>query len=186
MNRGRVLRQDGGLRNCLTLIHPESDEFEVYGGIEHCRPWALNHHYLLANGVPTCAHGLYLLGMCPQAASCRKVLDHADLWVPADTGEHSSEGPFLLAHLYDYDDELARDVTAYAGAHGLVVTVNRYGDISDGTDGLGDAWYGHGSTAVRMAVSDDWPMWPVEQAAAVLLRSQPVQWPDENEVSGSA
>ena len=166
----RAARQD---RDDLSLIPPLAEEFEVYGGketTERARTWALRHHYLLASGVPICAHGLYLLPSCPGLNTCRNnfsQLDHADLWVPADSSD--GERPFILSH--PYAKSISAETVAYGNAHGLVIKRH---------PAFGDGWYGHGSIPIRMTVTENWPVWPIEAKAAVLLATQPVAWPEDD------
>jgi hypothetical protein len=154
----------------LVLIPPLAEEFSLYGGddvVARARAWALDHQYLLADQVPSCAHGLYLLSDCPRS-SCRRFsqLDHARLWVPARAvGER--EQPFLLSH--PYSDRIEDETRTYAEAHGLGV-----GSFPE----FGDDWYGSGTVPIRLTVPDDWPLWPIEATAVILLDTQPVQWPD--------
>ena len=162
--------QDGGLRANLELIPPLAAEFQVYGGKDttnRAREWAIDGRYLLTAGVPHCAHGFYLMGMCPgQCYGKFRQLDHANLWVPANSDEYDRR-PFLLSH--PYSKELHEETTAYAEAHGLTVEVNR----------PEDRWYGPGTLSVRMSVGAmNWPLWPLERDAFVLLATQPVKWPD--------
>src|ERR1700722_12372250 len=96
-------RQD---RDNLVLIPPLAEEFSVHGGASttaRARTWALNGRCLLAEGVPACAHGLYLLASCPGPGTCRtnfRQLDHANVWVPSP-GQEDTQRPFLLSHPYD-------------------------------------------------------------------------------------
>jgi hypothetical protein len=164
-------------RDDLTLIPPLADEFTVYGGAEtteRARQWALGQRYLLAGGVPACAHGLYLLACCPDLATCRnnfRQLDHADIWVPANLGEDFGR-PFLLSHSYSYADAVDDETRTYGKAHGLVVA--SYPEF-------GDDWYGYGSLPIRMTVPQEYPIWPIEAKAAILLATQPVAWPEEDD-----
>lgn len=159
-------------RDDLALIPPLAEEFSVGAGevTDRARKWALDRHYLLAAGVPKCAHGLYLFASCP-GSTCRskfRQLDHADIWVPADP---KAGRPFLLAHAYS--EEISDETRAYAAAHGL--------DYLPGRIGAGDDWYGYGTLPVCMTLPVNWPLWPIEAKVAVLLSTQPVAWPDEQE-----
>lgn len=161
-------------RDNLQLVPPLAEEFQVYGGkdtVERARKWALDGHYLLATGVPACAHGLYLLASCPDNSCCRnhfRQLDHVNIWIPA--GSVFSQRPFLLAH--PYASEISDDTRRYAEAHGLGVM--SYPEFGDG-------WYGHGTIPIRLSLPQNWPVWPIEEKAAVLLDTQPVAWPDDDE-----
>lgn len=158
-------------RDDLRLIPPLAEEFEVYGGdgtVERARDWALDGRYVLAVGVPGCAHGLYLMASCPGSTCCRNnfsQLDHVNLWIPAP--EHArTQRPFLLSH--PYADEIRDSTRLYAAAHGL--DMESYPEF-------GDDWYGHGTVPIRLTIPRDGPLWPVEAKAAVLFRTQPVAWP---------
>ena len=157
-------------RDNLTLVPPLAEEFQVYGGkdtVERARQWALDGRYLLADGVPACAHGLYLLASCPGAGTCRsnfRQLDHASVWVPAEV----SDRPFLLCH--PYASSVEDETLLYARAHGL-----QTGSYPE----FGDGWYGTGALPVRLTISPSWPVWPIERKAAVLLSTQPVTWPGD-------
>jgi hypothetical protein len=63
-----ILR-NADIRPSFKLITPMSSEFDIYGGpatVERARTWALKGRYLLVAGVlPACAHGMYLMNMCP-------------------------------------------------------------------------------------------------------------------------
>lgn len=72
-------------RDALRLIPPLAPEFALPASTERAREWALERRYLLADGIPPCAHGLYLMTSCPKG-TCRtnfRQLDHAQIWVPA-------------------------------------------------------------------------------------------------------
>jgi hypothetical protein len=160
-------------RDGLRLIPPLADEFAIIGAdaLDRARRWALGWHYLLADGVPPCAHGLYLMPSCPGPGTCRthfRQLDHARLWVP-DAPMGLGLRPFLLSH--PYSREVADETSAYARAHGLVVG----GQLT----AHADDWYGHGTLPIRMTIPQNWPLWPIEATAAILLNTQPVAWPGE-------
>src|SRR5215469_10080108 len=127
-------RQD---RDNLALIPPLAEEFSLNGdsgATERARAWALNFRFLLAEGVPACAHGLYLLGSCP-GGTCRTnfpQLDHANVWVPW-LGEDGTQRPFLLCH--PYSTSIASQTVAYGRAHGLDISIYP----------RPDGWYGHGA-----------------------------------------
>lgn len=107
---------------------------------------------------------------CPGPETCRShfpQLDHARLWVPAS---HDYGQPFLLSH--PYSDEVAAETRAYAEAHGLALSSETY---------LGDDWYGHGTLPIRLTIPENWPLWPIEREALVLLSTQPVRWPDNDD-----
>src|SRR6266516_6508304 len=110
-------------RDDLKLIPPLAAEFWLYGGedtVERARRWALDGHCVLAEGIPACAHGLYLMASCPGPSGCRNhfpQLDHARIWIPAPPGV--DRRPFILSHPYSSEIEAATQ--AYADAHGLDV-----------------------------------------------------------------
>jgi hypothetical protein len=158
-------------RDGLRLIPPLADEFAVIGRdmLERARRWALDQRCLLADDVPPCAHGLYLMPSCPGSGGCFgrfRQLDHARLWVPEPVLGDGGR-PFLLAH--PYSREVADETRTYARAHGLDLSAEAW---------CGDDWYGHGTLPIRMTIPEHWPLWPVEATAAVLLKTQPVAWPD--------
>ncbi len=168
------------LRRDLQLIPPFTSEFTVYGGtdtVQRAREWATEHRYLLAKGVPACAHGLYLMGCPGRSDACHNSTwaDHGNLWVPDLPARNPSspswtyEPPFLL--FAPYADKIADDCFLYAAAHGL--------DAS--SQGLRDGWYGAGSLPIRLTVPDDQQMWPIEREVAVLLSSWPVKWDWDDE-----
>lgn len=161
-------------RDNLRLIPPLAEEFEVYGGketVERARRWALDGRYVLADGVSSCAHGLYLLASCPGLGTCRnhfRQLDHVSVWAPAPADDEHRR-PFLLFH--PYASEISEDTRRYAEAHGL--------DIGSFPE-LGDAWYGHDTVPIRLTIPQNWPVWPIEAKAAVLFSTQPVAWPEDD------
>lgn len=152
------------------LITPGSNEFAVYGDVHtvrRAREWAVANHYLLARGVPACAHGLYMMSSCPNS-TCRsfRQLDHINLWV----SDPISGGPFLLAH--PYVNRIDDDYKLYARAHGLdLLSV-------DNAKALGDDWYGEGTIPIRLSPAKCWPVWPIEAAAAAMMAMQPYTWSD--------
>lgn len=158
-------------RDDLRLIPPLAEEFEVYGGketVERARKWALDGRYVLAEGIPKCAHGLYLMASCPGLSCCRnnfRQLDHVNLWIPAPGRD--MQRPFLLFHPYSSD--IYTDTQRYAEAHGLSARSYRE---------LGDGWYGQNTIPIRLTIPENWPIWPIEAKAAVLFSTQPVAWPE--------
>jgi hypothetical protein len=162
------------VRGELRLIPPLAEEFTVYGNaetVERARRWALGWHYLLAQGVPPCAHGLYLMDSCPGHA-CWDLpdLDHVNLWVPGEIGDPIRGRPFLLAH--PYADEIGPETRAYAAAHGLHVEASD----DDVDDPSRDNWYGGRTLPIRLAVWSSWPLWPIEAEAAAILTAYPQAW----------
>jgi hypothetical protein len=160
-------------RDDLRLIPPLAEEFLVYGGketVERARRWALNGRYVLAGGIPSCAHGLYLMPSCPGLATCRnhfRQLDHVNLWIPAPGRD--MQRPFLLFH--PYADKISEDTRRYTQAHGLDT-----GSFPQ----LGDDWYGSGTIPIRLTIPENWPLWPIEAKAAVLFSTQPIAWPEDD------
>ena len=64
----------------LELTPPLAEEFSPYGGpdtVARARRWALDRRYLLADGVPTCAHGLYLMPKLPRTGNLPQSLPPA-------------------------------------------------------------------------------------------------------------
>ncbi|MEV4722560.1 hypothetical protein [Micromonospora humida] len=90
-------------------------------------------------------------------------LGYTRIWV-----QHDGRGAFLLTH--PYEDEVPQSLRVYADMHGL--TVNSYPF---------DGWYGHGTLPIRLTIPWSWPLWPIERDAAVLLHTQPVTWPADDE-----
>lgn len=172
------------VRPVLELIPPMSPEFSVYGGseiVERARKWALYGRYLLARGVPACAHGLYMMDTCPNGAvRCCDAFDHTDLWVPDRSAGLRADGngltrepgrPFLLTspHILDLPA-----LQSYAQAHGL--QIGDYGEL--------DGWYGYGTHPIRLELPLSWPMWPIEREAEPLFSASPVSWPPDPEDGG--
>lgn len=153
----------------LRLVPPLAEEFSVHGGDDEtaarCRGWALSRRYLLARGIPACAHGMVLMASCPHSTCHRhfRQLDHADVWVPADL---AGSRPFLLSH--PRSSEVSEKTRAYGEAHGL--------DVGSNLD-LADDWYGHGTLPIRLAIPVNCPLWPIEAKALVMLATRPVSWP---------
>lgn len=167
------------IRPSFELIPPTSPEFTVYGcpdTVERARTWALQGRYLLARGLPACAHGMYLMGMCPtRTGPCCEAFDHTNLWIPdRSPGARSVTGdgltdppqrPFLLTH--PYHKEIPAPVHDYARAHGLQVS----------SWPAPDGWYGRGTVPIRLSLPDSWPMWPIEREADAMASASPVIWP---------
>lgn len=160
----------------LILIPPLHEDFNVYGGedtVKRARRWALERKYMLVHGVPACAHGLYLMASCPLRAgvgsTCQiKALDHVNLWMPYELGPGNNVFLLSAPYMNDIDDELV----AYANAHGL--EVNSGDHLSDA-----DGWYSGGSALpIRLTIPNDWPIWPIETEAVVVLHTQPLWWPE--------
>ena len=167
MNRMVGQQSAGNIRAQLKLIPPLADEFSLYGGgetVKRAQQWALDKHYLLAAGVATCAHGLYLMDICPTGLKCCPGFDHTQIWIPDNMEE---ERPFILTH--PYHSEVDESFYAYASAHGLRVS----------SDHPTDGWYGTGSLPIRLTIPESWPFWPIEAEAGALLRALPVRWPDQ-------
>lgn len=167
-----IARQD---RDDLRLIPPLAEKFLVYGGkdiVDRARRWALDQRCVLADGVSSCAHGLYLMRSCPGLGTCRtsfRQLDHVNLWIPSPgLSTVGMERPFLLFH--PYTSKIGDNTRRYAEAHGL--------DLGSFPE-FGDDWYGHGTLPIRLTVPQNWPLWPIEAKAAVLFSTQPVAWPED-------
>ena len=171
----------------LTLIPPlaagDDDDgtpgFSVYGTAEvneRARKWALAHRYLLASGIDTCAHGLYMLS-CPRSHCYGSFgFDHTQIWVPADVCQAR---PFILTQ--PYVSEVPARMRDYAMAHGLDLGT-RWAAGGDDWEPFADNWYlpGH-ALAIRLTIPVSWPVWPVEEAAVLLLATQPVEWPGDDD-----
>jgi hypothetical protein len=147
------------------LVPPLSDDFTVYGTpdvVGRARQWALDHQLLLFKGTAdSCVHGLYRMDMCAAPDACQKAgLDHTQIWV-----EHDARSAFLLTQ--PYVDEVPQTLTTYAWAHGLQVASYPF-----------DGWYGHSTMPIRLTLPNNWPLWPIERDAAVVLHTQPIRWPD--------
>ncbi|MEU8024693.1 hypothetical protein AB0B88_21030 [Micromonospora haikouensis] len=147
-----------------SLVPPGSDDFEVYGGadtVERARQWALQQYLLLYRGpAQACVHGLYRMDSCTFSACTSVGMDHTQIWV-----QHDGRGAFLLTH--PYVDEVPKSLRVYADMHGLRVRSDPF-----------DGWYGHGALPIRLTIPTSWPLWPIERDAALLLHTQPVQWPE--------
>jgi len=150
----------------FSLIPPRSKEFSVCGGsetIESARRWAEDWELLLYQGAcECCVHGLYRMDICTFSACTDVGMDHSQIWVRGD-----GKGAFILTQ--PYVTEIPKRLLSYAEMHGLSVDSYKF-----------DGWYGHGSLPIRLTIPDDWPLWPIERDAALLLRTQPIAWPDSN------
>jgi len=152
----------------VELIPPLSDQFWVYGGddvIDRARRWALASRALLVRGVPACAHGTYLMP-CPAACERFSWSDHSNLWV--EPGIDSEPRPFILAH--PYADAVPEDAEPYALAHGLRVESRSWDD-----------WYHDGALPIRFHQGSANVVWPLEALCTLLLATQPVTWPEEED-----
>jgi len=147
------------------LVPPLAKEFSVYGTpdvVERARQWALDHQLLLFDGsADRCVHGLYRMHMCAAQAACNDAdLDHTQIWVT-----HDARGAFLLTQ--PYTNRIPAATAAYARAHGLDVESYSF-----------DGWYGSGTLPIRLSIPNNWPLWPIERDAVVVLHTQPIRWPD--------
>jgi hypothetical protein len=106
---------------------------------------------------------------CPGRCHDVADLDHVNLWVPSEIGEREGQRAFLLHH--PYKKSVKERVHSYARAHGLEIEVNR----------PGDAWYGHGTLAVRMKIPGRRDLWPLERDAFALLEGAGFFWSEEEE-----
>jgi hypothetical protein len=148
------------------LVPPQAKEFGVYGTgevVDRARQWALDQRLLLFKGpAEKCVHGLYRMDSCAAPEACRNAgLDHTQIWV-----QHDGRSAFLLTQ--PYVDKIPQALTVYARAHGLHVTSHP----------LLDGWYGSSALPIRLTIPNDWPLWPIEREAVVVLHTQPVRWPD--------
>lgn len=152
-----------------SLIPPGSPDFSVYGTpdtVERAREWAFGWELLLYSGpADQCVHGLYRMDSCPAtsaAGACTSVgMDHTQIWVQGD-----GRGAFLLTQ--PYAEEVPAELRVYAEMHSLNVQSFEF-----------DAWYGHGTLPIRLAIPESWPLWPIERDAVLLLHTQPVRWPQD-------
>jgi hypothetical protein len=146
-----------------SLIPPGSDDFSVVGTadtVERARKWAYDWEYLLFNGsADSCVHGLYRMDMCAFPACSTAGFDHTQIWI-----EGNGRGAFILTH--PYVEESPRSLQTYAYMHGLQIS-------SDPRDD----WYGHSTLPIRLTIPNNWPLWPIERDAALLLHTQPIDWP---------
>lgn len=148
-----------------SLVPPGSDDFTVYGGpaiVHRAQEWALANRYLLYQGpAEKCVHGLYRMDVC-SFPICKNVgLDHTQIWV-----HHDAKGAFLLTQ--PYVKEVPTSLRTYAEMHGLTI------------DSYPDGWYGGGTLPIRLSIPEDWPLWPIERDAVVVLHTQPIRWPEED------
>jgi hypothetical protein len=158
----------------MDLVSPYSSEFvERLGYGDEIgtlgQNWAKQFEYLLYTGTAMhCVHGLYRMDSCTtmgrSESGCFSVgLDHARVWV-SDNGMNA----FVLAHTYA-KSHITNKTISYADAHGL--TVHSYAF---------DGWYPN-TTPIRLSIPSNWPMWPIQRDAVVLLASQPIQWPTKEQ-----
>jgi hypothetical protein len=155
------------LGGAWSLIPPGSEDFDLYGGeetVERARAWAFENQYLLFDGnADRCVHGLYRMDSCNFSA-CRSVgFDHTRIWVQGD-----ARGAFILTH--PYVEEIPEPMRVYADMHGLQINSWKF-----------DGWYSDHALPIRLTIPADWPLWPIERDAIVLLHTQPVQWPADED-----
>jgi hypothetical protein len=155
----------------VELIPPLASRFDELPGagtdesIERAFRWALDHRVFLVTGVPTCAHGLYLMTGCP--GDCHKVrgLDHVQLWVPADRPFE----PFILTQ--PYESSVPKELQQYGNAHGLEVLETPY-----------DSWYLSEQTiSVRLTARAQGAAFPLGIEAVAQLAMFPTVWPARSE-----
>jgi hypothetical protein len=163
----KQLKADGAVlgRGEWSLVPPGSDDFEVCGGadtVHRAQQWALAHRYLLYRGpAQTCVHGLYRMDSCTFSACTSVGMNHTQIWL-----QHDGRGAFILTQ--PRADEIPESLRTYANMHGL--RVDSYPS---------DGWYNDKARPIRLTIPDDWPLWPIERDAAVLLHTQPIIWPEE-------
>lgn len=150
-----------------SLVPPGSDDFSVYGGadtVRRAQEWALAQQCLLYLGpAEKCVHGLYRMDTCAARSVCTSVgMDHTQIWV-----QHDARSAFILTQ--PYADEIPETLRTYAEMHGLRIDSYPF-----------DGWYGHDTLPIRLTIPADWPLWPIERDAAVLLHTQPIEWPEES------
>ena len=159
---------DGALLGPSTwsLVPPGSEDFSVYGTPEvvgRAREWANRYRYLLYRGPgEQCVHGLYRMDACRFPACTSVRMDHTQIWV-----RHDSRSAFILTQ--PYCEEIPGPLRTYADMHGLRIESHSY-----------DGWYSDRTLPIRLTIPNDWPLWPIERDAALLLHTQPVTWPDED------
>jgi hypothetical protein len=162
MNNQRTAR-GSMLGGEFSLIPPGSEDFTVYGGeetVEQARQWATNHELLLYSGnAQNCVHGLYRMDSCTFGACHEVGMDHTRIWVTGD-----GKSAFLLTH--PYAGSIPEDLRVYGYMHGLQVESFPF-----------DAWYGHATLPIRLTIPTNWPLWPIERDAALVLHTQPITWP---------
>lgn len=148
-----------------SLIPPGSDDFMVYGGadtVRRAQEWALSRRYLLYSGpAERCVHGLYRMDSCTFSICTSVGMDHTHIWV-----EHDGKGAFLLTH--PYVEKIPTLLRTYAEMHGLQVDSYQF-----------DRWYDDGALPIRLTIPENWPLWPIERDAVMLLHTQPIKWPRE-------
>ncbi len=156
----------GMLEPPVRMIPPLDPDFlkEIYGSpdaLVRARFWALQNQYVLVDGPPPCAHGLYLM-RCPLMHCESAGFDHTTIWMPAAEPYH----PFLLTQPYHEQPEALTD---YAEHHGLQLE-------SCPSDG----WYGYRSTPYRLSPpSGIWTAWALGTRLQVMLSAYPFSWPDD-------
>jgi hypothetical protein len=164
----------------IELIPPNAEEFghSIWGGGAEqeaaARLWALDHHYMLVDGVARCAHGLLGFRTCP--ASCSRIgdFDHANVWAYVDRLPFDI---FILSA--PYFKEPSPELFMYAEHHGLRI------DYGPALAPLGDGWYGGRTIPIRAAFPESRThMNPLEELLLVLSHAAPTEWParpDERE-----
>lgn len=152
----------------MRLVPPGSSEFKDYlniGGrdaFDRATEWATMHKFLLYVGPAMhCVHGLYRMDRCPRNGACQSVgLDHTRIWVTSDA--HMA---FILTH--PYASSIPESIATYGEMHALNVRSYPH-----------DGWYNSPRTLpIRLSIPMNWPLWPICRDAAVLLHTQPIDWP---------
>jgi hypothetical protein len=148
-----------------SLVPPGSADFTIYGGadtVRRAKEWAFDHQHLLYRGpAESCVHGLYRMDVCTFSACTSVGMDHTQIWV-----QHDARSAFILTH--PYVDEIPDSLRTYAKMHGLSVESYPF-----------DHWYHSRALPIRLTIPENWPLWPIERDAAVLLHTQPVKWPED-------
>ena len=157
----------GNLGGPYKLIPPGSEDFTVSGSadvVERARDWAFKFQYLLFDGnARSCVHGLYRMDVCTFSACHSVGFDHTQIWV-----QHDGRGAFILTH--PYVKEIPDRMRLYAEMHGLSIRSHKW-----------DNWYNESTLPIRLTIPENWPLWPIERDAAVLLHTQPIEWPEEGD-----
>lgn len=155
--------QVGSIDGTITLTPPGCDKFWVSGyedTNQRAAEWADANQYLLYAGPSgQCVHGLYVMANCDNQVCSNVGMDHTSIWVSA-----FERDIFILTH--PYVDKIPDKLLTYATMHGLSATSWR----------KPDGWYGSGAMPIRLGISPDWPLWPIEREVALIKYHSPIAW----------